>query len=736
MDGTAKFYYAFDKFLLEPKSCTMYCGDEVVPIGLTASKILLCLVQNAEEVVSKETLIDAGWEERIVEPNNLVKQIAEIRKVLDDDAQHPHLIKTAHRRGYIFIGTVNRLNEEEAFPIAGRRAVAAPPDASQSENGIVDTDLASIVTAAGVSPRESSSQHSVNTASRSDSSPLPVVRESSDEGRGETDFANGVPAPPAADSSPRAVASRPWWLVTGAAAAVAIAVTLFLVPVRFRGPDEGEKQLWASVKTVAVLVKPSVGEPDDERLNSRLGRTMQHDLASDQRIREHNIDIVQADWPHSEDELAAAKRLNADAAVVVMYRKTPRRIHYTARVINGRNGSELWSSKLLSLGREEAQVETAISRRLVGEIAPKLTGEDDEAHERHVQKDKSDGAYHRGRFQFSLRSPEKIRRAIEEFEKAILLNPENARAHAGRADCYALLGGFGYNEISPEEAYREANASAKKALEADPTLPEAHATAGLVALMYEQNWETAAIALKQAIRLKTDSKEEYPTARHWYANLLTTQGRFLEAMLQIDRALEADAASRIISATRGWILYFSGDYDGAIEKCNEALNLDSNFYPAHAFLGFAYLQKENYAKAIAELNLAKELSDDSPVAIAYLGYAHGMAGNTAQALKALVALQTAKSRRYVSPYCFAILHVALGQKDRAFERLEELYEEHSPWLINLGIEPMLDPLRDDPRFENLASRVGIKPELLAQSRARAAKASRDWLDIPFVSVVR
>ena len=310
--------------------------------------------------------------------------------------------------------------------------------------------------------------------------------------------------------------------------------------------------------------------------------------------------------------------------------------------------------------------------------------------------------YIKGRYCWSRRSAESLKRAVEYFEQAIEKDPRYALPYAGLADCYIIYGGYGVE--SPRQAGPKALAAATRALQIDDTLAEAHASRGLVRELYEWDLDGAAREFERSIEL--DPK--YATAHQWYGEFLSAQGRYDEAVASLKRALQLDPASLVINTGVGSQLHLAHRYDEAIEQVRNALKMDATFARGHWTLGQSYEQKENYSEAISELEKALELSQGSPQCLGALGHAYAVAGMRQKALRTLSDLRQMSKTRYVSPFEAGLVFIALGERERAFDALERAYEDRAWAMIWLKVDPRLDPLRDDPRFVNLLQRIGLR----------------------------
>jgi tetratricopeptide (TPR) repeat protein len=306
----------------------------------------------------------------------------------------------------------------------------------------------------------------------------------------------------------------------------------------------------------------------------------------------------------------------------------------------------------------------------------------------------------RGRFYLAKRRPAEVKRAVSYFEKSIARDPEYARAYAGLADSYSVM--HAYNLTPQSESIRHARAAALKAVELDDGLAEAHTSLGLIAQIYDWDWQRAELAYRRAIQLDPN----YATAHHWYAELLAYQGRFDEAFAAIERARQLDPLSLIIATDRGEILYLARDYERAIAQVRGVLEMEPNFLQAHYILVFSLVEKGLFAEAVADLEQWR-VSDETPWSLMMEAYVQGRSGQGVQARHALRKLELLRQRRPMDPAPLLLAHVGLGNTEAAFALLEEAYAEHSTALPSLKVNPIYDPMRDDGRFDRMLRRIGL-----------------------------
>ncbi|MDA2914599.1 tetratricopeptide repeat protein, partial [Acidobacteriia bacterium AH_259_A11_L15] len=306
-----------------------------------------------------------------------------------------------------------------------------------------------------------------------------------------------------------------------------------------------------------------------------------------------------------------------------------------------------------------------------------------------------------GRYYWSKRTEQGVKKGLAYFQQAIEIDPGYALAYAGVADSYNILGFYGV--LPPREAFPKAKAAALKALEIDDTITESHTSLAYARFYHDWDWGEAGREFQRAFELNAT----YATARHFYGNYLVAMGRIEEGLAEFERAQRLDPLALIINAGIGWALYFARRYDEAIEQCRKTLEMEPTFVPAHLFLAQACVQKHIYGEAIAEFQKALTLSENNTEVVAVLGHAYAVAGRKGDALKLLDELQQRSQRSYVSSYGLALLHTGLGRHEQACACLEKAYDERAHFMAMLKVEPRFDPLRSDPRFQDLLRRMNF-----------------------------
>ena len=381
--------------------------------------------------------------------------------------------------------------------------------------------------------------------------------------------------------------------------------------------------------------------------------------------------------------------------------KAADQVRVTVQLINALNDSHVWAESYDRKLIDVFQVESDIAKIIADTLHAKLTGSEQRAiAAQPTENAEAHEFYLKGRYFWNKRTGPDLRRAIDYFKQAIDKDPNYALAYAGLGDSYILLSGFG--AATPRESFPLAEAAAKKAIEIDDTLAEAHTTLAFARCAYRLDFTGSIKEFERAIALNPN----YATAHHWFGDgPLLAVGQFDRAVAEGKRAVELDPLSLIINADLGADYLTARRYDEAIEQLRKTIDMDPRFYYARWNLAEALELKGKLREALPEYKKAVELDDD-PFVLALLGQAYAKLGQRDEALKILAQLPQLATRRYVPSYSFAILYMALGEKDKAIEWLERGYDEGAGLdLIFVKVDPMLDPLQGEPWFKALVAKV-------------------------------
>ncbi len=367
--------------------------------------------------------------------------------------------------------------------------------------------------------------------------------------------------------------------------------------------------------------------------------------------------------------------------------------------------SQLWGEQYRRKLTDIFELQEEISREISSKLRLQLSGEEKQKLIKRYTDDTE--AYHlylKGRYYNNKRTPEWIRKGIEHFQEAIDLDPNYAVAYAGLADSYAFLASSTGGQ-PPRETYPIAKAAAMKALDLDDTLGEAHCSLGFFHLLYDWDASAAEREYRRAIELSPN----YANAYDGYGFYLKATGQHDDAIRSCQRALELDPLSLFVQLSLGWAYYFARRHDEALKQSRKVMEMDPNFGFAHWHAGMNYIQKRMYDEAIESFKKAINLTGAVPTFISYLGHSYARRGRERDARQMLAQLESLSKRQYVSSYFRAMIYLGLDDLQKTFEWLDRTFEERSGFLAFIRVEPMLDPLRGDARFERFVGH--IKPEV-------------------------
>src|SRR5579863_4420252 len=396
-----------------------------------------------------------------------------------------------------------------------------------------------------------------------------------------------------------------------------------------------------------------------------------------------------------------ARELGVEAIVEGAVARSGNQVTVTVQLIDATEDRHLWAQTYHRDLGDLLGMEAELAQRIASQVGATLTSD----HEIKFKKSRPIDPmvyelYMKGRYFWNKRTEEGVTKAAEFFQQAVELDTNYAPAYAGLADCYL----FGQPATLPPKVLAvKIKELATRALEIDDSLGEAHATLGLLSQNFEWDWAKAEREYKRAI----DLNPNYATAHHWYGEELKLTGRFEKAHEQMKLASDLDPLSLAIIRDTGNLYYAERRYDRAVEYFRKALEMDPNFVVAHVDLGLVYAQKGEFSTALAELQKARQQQEDR-YQIPALGYVYAISGKRREAQKTLDDLKILSKRRYVFPTDYALIYVGLGDKDKAFEWLENAYYEGG-LLVGLKTDPRWDSLRTDSRFADLLKRVGLAP---------------------------
>jgi DNA-binding winged helix-turn-helix (wHTH) protein/TolB-like protein/Tfp pilus assembly protein PilF len=482
---------------------------------------------------------------------------------------------------------------------------------------------------------------------------------------------------------PRLKGRKRIWLALAGLAVVVIG--WFLVKPSPPAPDP-------RVKTIAVLpFKNLSGQSSDEYLTLGLADTLITSLGKLRQVVTRPTSSVLK--YAAADPLDAGRQLGVDALIDGRFQRLNDRIRVTVQLIRTSDGAPLWSEKFDEKFTDVFAVQDATADRVSQALALRLSGEEKRLLARTTTVNaEAYQLYLRGRYCWNKRTAEGLKKGIEYFTQATAKDPTYAQAWAGLADCYSLLSY--YSLLSPQEAFPKAKAAAQQALTFDDSLAEAHTSLALALMAYDRDGAAAEREYQRALALNS----HYPTAHQWYAEYLTAQGRFDEALAEIKRARELDPLSLITNSIEGFVYYYARRHNQSAAQLQKLLELDADFWPARWFLGWTLSAQGHHQQALAELERTRQLSGNNTGVIAELGRAYAVAGRKEEARRTLQELLARVKTGYVTPYSIAAIYVGLGEHVEALTWLRKAETERAWEYLYLKVDPKFDALRAHSRY--------------------------------------
>src|SRR6516164_9198824 len=457
------------------------------------------------------------------------------------------------------------------------------------------------------------------------------------------------------------------------------------------------------IDSLAVLPFENASrDPEHEYLSDGIAGSLINRLATIPKLRVMAQSTALRYKGRGIDPQSVGRELNVRAVLTGRIMQSGESLRIGAELVDVATGSQLWGAQY---DRKLGDI-FAIQDEISEEISAKLRSKLSRADTKHLTRRQTHDAeayrlYLKGRHHWDRWTEDGFYKAIEYFQQAVERDPGYALAHAGVADSYVLLGWNSY--LRPKDAFPKGKMAAMRALRLDPNLAEGHTPLAAVLWLHDWQWADARAEFTRSLELNPT----YATANHWFAEYLMTTGRHAEAVARMKKSQELDPLSLIISVAIGWAFYMARQYDDAIEQLTRTVDLEPHYPVSHWILCLLLRKLGRHEQAITEGEKGVKLSGGSPLMSAALAQTFAEAGKRELAIQILDDLTRLTELRYIAPYFFAGIYTGLGEGDRAIEYLEKCYEEHSHWLIYLHMDPGMDGLRSDPRFQNLLRRVGL-----------------------------
>jgi TolB-like protein/DNA-binding winged helix-turn-helix (wHTH) protein/Tfp pilus assembly protein PilF len=493
-----------------------------------------------------------------------------------------------------------------------------------------------------------------------------------------------------------------WYALPTAVAAVIVLSSMYLMYSRSRLAVADNAN--GKIHSLAVLSLTNMsGDASQDYIADGITEAITTDLAKFRSLRVVSRTSAMQYSSRKKPLPQIARELHVDAIVEGGVMRSGGRVRITAQLVKAENDRQIWVE---SYERELRDV-LALQNEIAGDIAERVQAEITAEDRRRLSTARplnpaAHEEYLKGRFFWNKRTENGYLDAIDHFLRAIQIDPEYPEPYAGLADSYALLGSLGGASIPRRDAMNNARSIARKALELDPMLAEAHTSLAFVLMHYD--WDFVA-AEKEYLRA-IDLNSNYPTAHQWYAVNLAVTGRMDAALAELRHAQELDPLSLIISADIGELLGGARRYEEATAQLQSTLKMDPNFLLAHLELATVFIYQQEYAEATDHARKALALAPGSLWAECVLGTAYALRGQRDKAQKMMESIQHSSHSKEAATYV-ATIATGLGDKDAAFRWLKVARDERAGSLILMKITPYWDPLRSDPRFASLLHDVGL-----------------------------
>ncbi len=647
MSNNGNHLYEFGPFRVDPSQRLFSLGGDPVRIPPKTFELLLYLLEHSNEVIDKETLMLEVWHDSFVEDANLTVHISTLRKIFADDTDRSAVIENFPKKGYRFVAKVCEIANAIGSPNGGSIGTAdftSKPvvDAEQLSDAIVHVDGASL------------------------------------RGRSRN--------------------IRPGWrvLLIGGMCIVVAATGFF----GYRYFNQVNSKQIGSI-AVMPFVNES-GNGDVEYLSDGLTEALIKSLS---QLPNLSVKARSTVLPYKGTETSSKKigeELNVQAVLLGRVAQHGSDLILSLELVDTKTQDVIWSEQYDRTQSDLVTLQVDIARDVSSKLRISLSGADRQKLAKTFTNNPAAYTnYLLGRFYWNKRTGDALRRSVEYYEAAIALDPDFALAYAGMADSYVLFPS--YVGAQPKDAFPKAETAAKKALELDGSLAEAHAALSFAYFNYDWKFDESEEQIRQAIALDPN----YSTAYHWFGNTnLLAEGRFDESIEALKTAHELDPLSVIISADLATSYLYALRFEEAISQYNKALEMDNNFYYARLNLGRTYLLKGDLEKALDELQKASGVPTDPRIPM-LRSRIYSKMGRRADALKMLDELKEMQRVRYVSNCNFAVAYTGLGETDLAFASLESAFKAHDDNLVYLKTDPLLADLRGDPRYGDLLKRMGL-----------------------------
>jgi DNA-binding winged helix-turn-helix (wHTH) protein/TolB-like protein len=649
MTNEYKLLREFGKCRLDVEKKFLWHDDQPVQLPLKAIELLCLLVESGGTIVTKDEIWQTVWKDSFVEETNLTHNIYLLRKTFRDLGE-PDLIQTVPRRGYRFAGEV--------------RAV-------ENGNGEI------------IIERHAFSQALIEEL------PEPAAVESAQELIGK------IQSSVTADGFNRSAAPV-------IVASILFAAFLIGAIVYSNYRNSTSKSPLSAIKSIAVLPLQNLSENENEKtLSLGLTDALISKLGGLNRFAVRPLSATQKYQAGETDALAFGEQLKVDAVLEGSLQTANGRLRVNVRLLRVADGSQIWAGSFDENETDIFKLQDLLSAQAAGSLTERLTPQEQrQLASRSTENVEAYKLYLKGRYFWNQRTVESYFKAIEFFERAISLDPNFALGYSGIADCYALLEQRG--GLPPEVAFPKAEDAARKALELDETLGEAHVSMALVKNLYRWEWAETEAHIKRAIELNPN----YAPAYGLYGMSLLNQKRFDEAEAHLKKAEQIDPTSRSNGIYLAWKFYFNRQFDRAIEQSRKVLELDDSLTTPYMVIRAAYEQKGMFDDAVeAELNRLKNRDAQTIESLKMAYRKSGIKGFWGKQIEVFQNNADAKSE--VADYHVATRYALLDRRDEALREIEKGFAGRGSMWHQINVEPAFDVLQNDLRFQTLLRKLNV-----------------------------
>ena len=680
----------FEEFELDIEGCELRRSGRPVKLERIPMELLVLLLQNRGKLLRREIIEQKLWGENgLLETEHSINTaVNKLRATLRDDSRDPHFIRTVIGQGYRFIADVT-----SAEPIQGPATSAESPVSCLSDFAPAIADVAE-------SQANAQPAHVTNNAVQEQAVPpegslmppqLPIP-------------APAVPAPALDTSRPkgaRPAASK--WFIAGSLVSLAaiVLITAVVHLLRARGTPPRASEGAPGFHSIAVLPFQDLAQDSGQGyLADGMTDQLISDLAMSTPLRViSRRSVMQYKGVHMPLK-EIAKALNVDAIVEGSYLRQGNEIRITAQLLDAQNDRHLWAQTYRESDRNllamQDQVTSDIAREVALVVGSSFTG----LKPRSVNE-QARNAYLRGRYLWNERTPSGLAKSIEYYTEAIRADRNYADAYAALSESYITQAVYGGPD--PAAALSKAQFAAERALQLDSSLSAAHTALGGVRTDRDWDWKGAEDEYRRAIAINPSDS----TAHHWYGLHLVRMGRGQQGLSELERALALDPLSLIIATDLAETYYLLRNPDVAMTRINEVLALNPDFAQAHVVKGKILEELHRYPEAEREFEEANRAFSRKNSLDFLRGHALALSGEREEALKIAQDIEVASEQQYISGVNVAQVYCALGETDTAMKWLNSAYKRHDTAMNMLGVDPLFDGCRADPRFQELLRRIKL-----------------------------